>query len=216
MAIFDDDALGFTSVPPSGAVDYLRNLTPTTRDLFDGLLAPQKQQAFTIAGISDVRIISEIQTALVAVIATGGTEADFKRAVNALTSQAGIAYLAQIQIDYVFRGAFAEAYSAGRLLQLTDPDVVDALPYWQLFTAGDGLVRPSHQALDLFVARFDDPVWKVIFPPIGFGCRCTVVALDAEDASGILGPYLDVPGLQRIPARAQEVLTFRLLWRTAT
>jgi len=37
--------------------------------------------------------------------------------------------------------------------------------------------RPAHAALNGKVYRWDDPIWEVIWPPNGWGCRCRVVAL---------------------------------------
>ena len=45
----------------------------------------------------------------------------------------------------------------------------------QYRTAGDGLVRPEHAALDGITMPMDDPFWNEYYPPNGWNCRCTVV-----------------------------------------
>jgi uncharacterized protein with gpF-like domain len=75
-------------------------------------------------------------------------------------------------------------YSARRHEQLTDPAVMDALPFWQYLTAGDDRVRPSHAILDKFTALATDPVWKKIYPPRGRTCRCIVIPLLTSEAPG--------------------------------
>ena len=40
---------------------------------------------------------------------------------------------------------------------------------------------PAPAAMNGKVFRADDPVWKTHYPPTGFGCRCFVMALTAED-----------------------------------
>lgn len=52
---------------------------------------------------------------------------------------------------------------------------MDALPFWEYHTQGDGQVRPAHAALDGKVFRADDAVWDKIYPPNGWNCRCTVL-----------------------------------------
>ncbi|OWP84334.1 hypothetical protein BWK59_05790 [Flavobacterium davisii] len=47
--------------------------------------------------------------------------------------------------------------------------------YLEFSTVGDDRVRPEHTVLDKFTALKSDPVWKKIYPPLAFNCRCTVV-----------------------------------------
>ncbi len=163
--------LAFEKVPFTQAIQRVLNLIGMSRDAFDGLAQKYQKQAFTIAGISDVKLIEKIKDALADVMDSGGTIEDFRNAVNDLTSEASVEKLAQTQIDSVFQTAVQSAYQGGRLEQMSDPDVKAALPYWVYRTAGDDRVRESHDALDGFAARNDDPVWGKIYPPCGYNCR---------------------------------------------
>lgn len=196
---FDD--LGFESVPFTQAIERVLKLIGMSRNAFDGLSQRYKKQAFTIAGISDVRLIEQIKDALADAMESGATEADFRKAVNALTDEAGIERLASTQIDTVFQTAVQTAYQNGRFEQMSSPEVAAALPYWVYRTAGDDRVRASHAALDGFAARNDDSVWMRIYPPCGFNCRCTVTAEGPEDVR----EDADTPGLGRIPMAAADV-----------
>jgi SPP1 gp7 family putative phage head morphogenesis protein len=192
--------VGFSfNIPPEGAVDYLRNLTPVTRDLFDGLTTQYKNDAFTVAGVSDQRVIGKIRDALSETLAKGETLDDFHKAVDKLTSDAGIEQLSAFELDTVFQTNAGKAYSAGRLEQMKEPDMMEALPYWQYWTAGDLRVRPAHAALDGFCARGIDPVWQKIYPPCGFNCRCGVVPVLPEDAP----EGSDEGGMERLPLLAR-------------
>lgn len=201
----DSDAQGDTfnvgfsfNLPPTGAVDYLRNLTPVTRDLFDGLTSQYRRDAFTVAGLSDQRLIAKIRDALSETLAKGGSAADFRRSVNELTSEAGVEQLAAFELDTVFQTNLGKAYSAGRLEQMREPSLMEALPFWQYWTAGDLRVRPAHAALDGFCARAIDPVWLRIYPPNGFNCRCSVIPVLPEDAPEGSGEG----GIERLPLLA--------------
>jgi len=202
----DDDAQGDTlnvgfsfDVPPEGAVEYLRNLTPVTRDLFDGLSSQYRNDAFTVAGVSDQRLIAKIRDALEETMAKGGTRDDFHKAVDELTSDAGVEDLAAFELDTVFQTNAGKAYSAGRLEQMKEPGMMDALPYWQYWTVGDLRVRPAHASLDGFCARAIDPVWLKIYPPSGFNCRCAVIPVLPEDAP----EGSDEGGMERLPLLAR-------------
>lgn len=199
IARFDD--LGFQSVPPTLAIERILKLIGMSRNAFDGLAQRYKMQAFTIAGVSDVRLIEQIKQALVDVLAHGGTEKDFEAAVNALTDEAGVARILKTQIDTVFQTNVQTAYQNGRYEQLTDPAILIALPYWMYRTAGDDRVRPAHAALDGFAARAKDVVWHRLYPPCGYNCRCTVTA----EGPGDVPDDADLPGLSRIPAGAASV-----------
>lgn len=46
----------------------------------------------------------------------------------------------------------------------------------------DGRTRPHHSALDNFIAPIDDPIWRKIYPPNGFRCRCSTMTLTEAQA----------------------------------
>lgn len=195
------DELGFESVPFTQAIERVLKLIGMSRNAFDGLSTRYKKQAFTIAGISDVKLIDQIKNALGDALASGETEKDFETAVNAVTDEAGVERLAGTQVDSIFQTAVQTAYQNGRFEQMSSPEVAAALPYWVIRTAGDDRVRPAHAALDGFAARYDDAVWMRLYPPLGFNCRCTVTAEGPDDVPEDAG----TPGNQRVPLAAADV-----------
>ena len=180
----DPDIGIYTSftLPPTGAIEFLRELTPVTRDVFDGLSKQYQLDSFTIAGITDQKVLGRIQDALNQVVQQGGTKLDFRKAVRGLTTEAGVEQLTAQELDNVFQTMTHKAYSAGRYEQMTDDSVLGALPCWQYWTVGDDRVRPEHRVLDQFAAQAIDPVWMKIYPPCGWGCRCSVVGLPESEA----------------------------------
>lgn len=52
---------------------------------------------------------------------------------------------------------------------------LNTFPYWQYKTIGDDKVRDSHRPLHNVILPANHPLWKKIFPPNGWGCRCYVV-----------------------------------------
>ncbi|EGV05042.1 phage Mu protein F-like protein [Haemophilus pittmaniae HK 85] len=71
------------------------------------------------------------------------------------------------------------AYSAARYQRMRDN--VDNRPYWQYSAVGDERTRPAHLALNGKIYRYDDPFWATFYPPNGFNCRCSVIALAERD-----------------------------------
>ncbi len=47
--------------------------------------------------------------------------------------------------------------------------------YLEFNTVGDGGVRPEHKIFDKFTAKKSDPIWKRLYTPLAWGCRCTVI-----------------------------------------
>lgn len=207
----DDDPAtsGFSfDLPNDDAAQFVQSLTPVSRAVFDGLTAQYRRDAFTLAGVSDVRLIEKIRDALADIAAKGGTLADFHAAVTRLTGDASVEELNAFTLDTAFQTAMQKAYSAGRLKQMQDPAVVDALPFWQYWTVGDLRVRPEHAVLDGFVARAIDPVWAKIYPPSGFNCRCSVVPIAADEALKI-DPDAEHGGFERLPMLARVLVPQR-------
>jgi SPP1 gp7 family putative phage head morphogenesis protein len=195
-----DLSLGFSlDLPADDAADYLRGLTPVTKETYDGLTAQYRRDAFTVAGVSDQRLIQKIRDELAQIIQDGGTRQDFEAAVRKLTSEAGVQQLNAFTLDTVFTTNMQKAYSLGRYEQMKEPATAEALPFWQYMTVGDDRVRPEHAVIDGFQARVADPVWNRIYPPNGFNCRCIVIALLASEA----GDAASEPGYARLPLLAQ-------------
>jgi SPP1 gp7 family putative phage head morphogenesis protein len=187
-----------TDLPNDDAADYIADLTPVTKEIFNGLTAQYKSAAFTLAAAADVRLIEKIRDALAQVAKDGGTAQDFEQAVNRITDDAGVAELNAFTLDTAFNTAMQKAYSLGRYEQMSDAATIDVLPVWQYWTVGDDRVRPEHAVLDGFAAHAQDPVWHKIYPPNGFNCRCSVIPLLASEAP----KDANEPGYARLPMLA--------------
>ncbi len=185
--------VGF-GLPNEDAAEYIRNLTPVTKEVFDGLTTQYRKLAFTLAGTADVRLIAKVRDQLAEVVKFGGSSADLQTAVDEMTTDAGVEKINAVSLDNSFEIATHKAYSQGRYEQMTDPDTVAVLPYWSFMTVGDDRVRHAHADLDGFTARATDPIWEKIWPPCDWGCRCTVLSKFPEEVS----PDADEPGYSRV------------------
>ncbi|MCF8265818.1 MAG: phage head morphogenesis protein [Melioribacteraceae bacterium] len=66
------------------------------------------------------------------------------------------------------------AYSAGNYNFLIQN--VNSRPYWKYNQIDRERKRKDHAKYDEKIFRWDDPIWKKIFPPNGFSCGCFVTA----------------------------------------
>lgn len=55
--------------------------------------------------------------------------------------------------------------------------------YLEFTTVGDSRVRPEHKLFDKFTALKSDPIWKRLYTPLSWGCRCTVIPGIAKNLS---------------------------------
>lgn len=55
--------------------------------------------------------------------------------------------------------------------------------YLEFSTAGDNHVRASHKLFDKFTALKTDPIWKRLYTPLDWGCRCIVIPGVAKNVS---------------------------------
>lgn len=147
--------------------------------------------AFTVAKVTELELLRAIRAEVAKSIAGQGFE-DFKKNLRprlqelgwwgkkeVLDADTGEITTVQLGSDRrlrtIFQANVQSAYMAGRYKRYVDN--ADDRPYWQYVAIRDGRTRKAHAALNGKVWRWDDPIWQVIWPPNGWGCRCRVVAL---------------------------------------
>jgi hypothetical protein len=69
------------------------------------------------------------------------------------------------------------ARSAARRAIEATPEYREVLWGYRYETAADERVRPSHMAMQGVTLPADDPFWKKNYPPNGWNCRCTAIAV---------------------------------------
>jgi uncharacterized protein with gpF-like domain len=70
---------------------------------------------------------------------------------------------------------------------MSQPDVLELRPFWQVLTPNDGppRQRPNHQKAHLAVFRADDPVFPDAFTPWDYNCRCRMRSLSPRQAKDL-------------------------------
>lgn len=158
--------------------------------------------AFTVAKATSLELLRTIRAETAKAIGPGQSFEQFKKALRPRLEEMGwwgkkevldidTGEITQAQLGSVrrlrtiYQANVQTAYMAGRYKRYVS-NAVDR-PYWRYVAIMDGRTRPAHAALNGKVFRWDDPIWKVIWPPNGWGCRCRIVALtQAEfDALGL-------------------------------
>lgn len=77
----------------------------------------------------------------------------------------------------VVEAAAGDAHGRGQLEAVAG----DKTLFLRYHTMEDDLVRPTHRAMNGYVARADDPIWQTWRPPNGYGCRCYLTVHTADE-----------------------------------
>jgi SPP1 gp7 family putative phage head morphogenesis protein len=186
-----------TKRPHQDAIDFLRQKVPVTPSVWARLGKNARRHAFKVAAVSQVRMVADVQQALVRALRDGGTFERFEREVGPQLRRAWTQSKSRSapkgedaqawRLETIYRTVTQSAYNAGRVQQLRTPAARKAMPYWLLSVVADERNCPTCSKLrrPRLVLPVDHPVWQRLIPPLHFCCRCTVVGLSAGQAKRI-------------------------------
>jgi SPP1 gp7 family putative phage head morphogenesis protein len=165
-------------------------------------LAQSREIAFTLAGVTDLQVLAAVRDEVLRALQTGITQDQFRRFLAGRLADLGwlgdrivvqpdgttkIVNLARAdRMNTIYRTNLQTAYMAGRYeAQVAN---ADAEPYWQYIAILDDRTRPGHAAMNGRVYKWNDAIWKKVYPPCGYNCRCRVRTLTLEqvNARGLL------------------------------
>jgi SPP1 gp7 family putative phage head morphogenesis protein len=180
------ETLADGSAPPNpahfeDAVKAWRRRVPIADEDFRKLDSAAKRRAFTVAGVADLDLVSQVWEAIDAAVAEGTTYADFKAKVGAAL-EAAWGGDAPARLETIYRTNVQTAYSAGRYVTLTDPAILKRRPYWKFSAVNDSRTSPICAPIGGTVLPASDPFWLTHQPPLHHRCRSAVIALTADQA----------------------------------
>jgi SPP1 gp7 family putative phage head morphogenesis protein len=163
------------------AFEQRKDLLPTRHwtDLWEGMHA----RAFVVAGATDGELLAGLRKAVDDAITKGTTLEQFRQEFDQLVSKHGWSHSGTPgwRSRVIYETNLRTAYQAGRWKQQTSPEMLQRRPYWE-YVHGDSVhPRPEHRRWHGQVLRWDDPWWAEHYPPNGWGCKCTVYALNERD-----------------------------------
>lgn len=166
---------------------FAKKLNLGTRAWTD-IFNAQHDHSFVVAGAMKRALLADLRNAVDSAVNDGITLEQFKKdflsvvAKNGWTgwkgegSKKGEAWRARVIYDTNLR----TSYAAGRFEQMKA--IAQERPYWR-YRHNDSVEnpRPEHLALDGLTLRHDDPFWSTHYPPNGWGCKCYIETLSAEE-----------------------------------
>ena len=192
-------------LPPKKAIEWLETKKVTAEN-YRNLTESEIAKVYTVAKMTDLDMLQDIKSSLIAAAEQGKPFAAWKKDIlqhlenkgwlhpnghngkDIIDPKTGEIFGSATDIgihsiprrlENIYRTNMQAAYNAGQY-QTYMADV-DNRPYWQYDAVGDERTRAAHSAMDGLVYRYDDPFWTTFYPPNGYRCRCSVMALSERD-----------------------------------
>lgn len=183
-------------LPPEGAIAFLSGKQAKVTGPWTEWLDGQHARGFTVANVTKLDVLEDIQRSLKTALEKGQTLQQWKDALvpelqrkgwmgRDLTTeqlrQAGrldeatgeIAKgLTPRRLQTIFSTNMQSAYQAGRYAEMIEQ--AEERPWWQYVAILDARTRPGHRVMNGRTFRYDDAGWRSFYPPCGFNCRCRV------------------------------------------
>lgn len=190
---------------PEKAIDHLQSKGLQVSAGWRTVSEAAHARAFTVANVTKLDVLADIQAELVRAQKDGLTMQQFRdNLIPTLTRKGWFApsgtpvrvpdgtppdpqtgelatqkRLTPRRLKTIFQTNMQSSMMAGRYRELMAN--ADKRPFFQYVAVLDGRTRPAHRAMHGRVFRSDDGAWGTLWPPNGWGCRCRVRALDAAD-----------------------------------
>lgn len=175
-------AVAYGSLPFSEQIAFFRRKQNVLTESWTDLWQEEHDHAFMVAGANRIDLLVDLRAAVDQAINQGGGIAQFRRDFDQIVAKHGWAYNGgrDWRTRVIYETNLRTSYAAGRYAQLQA--VKADRPYWR-YRHSDSVQhpRPMHLAWNGLVLGADDPWWTTHYPPNGWGCKCTVEALNQRD-----------------------------------
>lgn len=174
--------VSYGSLPFKEQIAFFRRKINLPTNAWTDIWQEQHDHAFVVAGANRLDLVADFREAVDAAIAKGETLEQFRKRFDAIVAKHGWSYNGgrNWRSRVIYETNMRTSYAAGRYAQLQA--VKQFRPFWQ-YVHSDAVVhpRPMHLAWNGLVLAADDPWWRTHYPPNGWGCQCTVHALNERD-----------------------------------
>ena len=176
--------------PFAEQLDFFRQKLNLPTEAWDDITLAAHDRAFVVAGAQGADLLEDLRGAVDEAIQEGTGLQAFRQNFARIVAEhgwtgwtgegtpGGVAWRTKV----IYQTNMSTSYAAGRYKQLSDPELLKILPYWQYHHMdGELHPRPLHQAWDGLTLPPDHPFWEEHYPPGGWGCMCWVSAVSQDD-----------------------------------
>jgi SPP1 gp7 family putative phage head morphogenesis protein len=192
----DVDLLEALKLPPEKAIEYFKSKGFAFSWDWQDVWQQAHSLAFTVAKAMRLDILQTIRDELQTAFDDGMMLRDFQKRLEPklkelgwwgreelIDKDTGVVTSVQLgsprRLRTIYETNMRTGYEAGRYREMMES--MDDAPYGQYVAVLDAKTRPAHRALNGLVFRLDDPFWNTHWPPLDWGCRCSVRQLSARD-----------------------------------
>jgi hypothetical protein len=177
-------AVNYGSLPFKEQIAFFRQKLNVPTRAFTDVMGDAHDTSFMVAGAYKADLLTDLRGAVQDAAVDGGGLNQFRKDFDSIVERHGWSYKGgrNWRTRVIYETNMRASYMAGRYIQLTDPEALQTMPYWEYHH--DPLVkepRAEHLAWDGLVLPADDPWWDTHFPPNDYGCMCTVYPRSEHD-----------------------------------
>ncbi len=175
--------------PPEEAIKYLKSKGLKLTFNYDEMLHEAHHKAFTVAKITKLDLLKDIQDSLVQAQRDGIGFKQWKKGIRQTLIDKGWFGQTEVidektgevkninvnarRLSTIFHTNMRTSYQVGRYKKMK---ALKIEVYWRYVAILDTRVRPDHAALHGMIRHRDDPFWNKNYPPNAWNCRCKVQA----------------------------------------
>jgi len=174
---FEDPFQTAFKLPPERAIEWLKQRGKNLKISSDWeeLDAEAHNKAFTVAKVMSADILQMIYDYVERAKSEGMTLSKFQTMLLPRLEAAGWTGVTQSRLKVIYDTNMQMAYAQGKYRQ--QKLISHIYPYWKYTQIQRPTKRHNHSLLLNKVFRHDDPIWDLIYPPSGFGCKCSVTPI---------------------------------------
>ncbi len=182
------------NLPPEENIKALKAKKPKLSFNYDEVMHEAHLKAFTIAKVTKLDLLSDIQDSLLKAQSEGKSFEVWKKEIKPALAKKG--WLGKVEIinDKTGESKTINVNNA-RLKKIYNTNMRSANAqgrakaqyalvgeiYLRYIALQDGLTRPSHLKMQGITLHRDDPFWSTNYPPNGWNCRCVVRAYSKKE-----------------------------------
>lgn len=182
------------NLPPEQNIKFLQQKKPELSFNYDELMHEAHLKAFTIAKVTKLDLLSDMQDSLIKAQSEGKSFEVWKKEITPTLAKKG--WLGRVEVTNEKTGEIktinvnntklqriyntnmrtANAQGRAKAQYALEGDI-----YLRYIALQDGLTRPSHLRMHGITLHRDNPFWERNYPPNGWNCRCVVRAYSKEE-----------------------------------
>ena len=193
-------------LPPEKALVWLKERCKNLKLSidWDELNTEAHDKAFTVAKVLSADILQLLYDHVEKAKEEGQTLKQFREELLPKLQESGWSGATPSRLKVIYDTNMQMSYAKGKYRQ--QKLISNMYPFWKYKQIQRATKRHDHSILDGKVFKHDDPIWDLIYPPSGFGCKCSVIPIkdgsQAEKGSDYLQQVKDSAEFQLTPLKA--------------